>query len=139
MPLAGDSFTQGGPYSQQTVHRTAPLGEMWSWQNYPVAQSAKYGKGGWNHDVIARSRIKGADGQTRDILRKAQERENWTHRQLKHHHHKTTKAEPNPNSRAQSSYLLSWIQRGIDDLEAMDPQSLLVVAGGLAFLYMVFK
>jgi hypothetical protein len=119
-----------------TTHQAAHVGHVWSFQNYPVPQSRR-GTGGWNNDMNSTSRLKGADASTNALVRKAQERERKSDRELKEKHHATDRPQTGETQRAQSTYLFSWLVRG--ESPQLDLESLALIAGGLAILYIIFK
>jgi hypothetical protein len=83
------------------------------------------------------SRLKGADASTNALVRKAQERERKSDRELKEKHHATDRPQTGETQRAQSTYLFSWLVRG--ESPQLDLESLALIAGGLAILYIIFK
>jgi hypothetical protein len=137
MPIPGEILQKGGGSSNVVVNHTAAVAETWAFQNYPVPQSRR-GKGGWNNDVNAVSRLKGADARTNDIIRKAQEKEYKTNREILDQHHAHPFQESTRYTRAQKSYLLDHLYTANTLNGKLDMTTLMWLMGGAAAIYILF-
>lgn len=103
MPTPIGSLQKTGKTSASTAVHYPPTGEIWNFTHHPQPIS-KSGRGGNQYDPVAKSRVLAADAQTRALVKKVQQKEDHTDRELKNELNPVIPPDKTRQSRAQASY-----------------------------------
>ncbi len=135
MPTPADSLQSTGHSSAQQTKYYPSIGDIWNFQQYTTPVSAR-GKGGWNYDPVAQTRVKAADEQTRNIVEQAQQQRAQTRRQVVDQMHKPTAPDSTRLANSQASYLARLSSFG-NTVTGSDWWYYLMLAVGLLAVYMI--